>query len=456
MRDAISQYILIPVGKTFSKRNYLRAKQYQKFLETSERGPIENIKNFQNERINLMISHAYKNVPYYRNLFNENKITPSDIQCKEDLSKIPFLTKDLLVRNRESLVAENAKRDEMRLISTGGTTGTPISFYRDWSSEYLVDGNNWRFFNYCGYQVGMKLSKLWGNESDLLNSYNLYGKLKGVMDNEVVLNFYDLSEASLSKYVNIIREKKPKFWKGFSSAVYTFVRYIRRNGHNIPKPKAVIITSDKIDENQREYLDDYFDGAVYNEYGCREFSILGFECDKHNGIHIGMENVTIEIDPDKKDENGYGDVVITSLINWGMPFIRYRLGDSSRFILGDCACGRSLPRLESIRGRKSEFVITNEGKLIYGDFFAHLFYGSKGVEHYQVVQKEVGKVEIYIEPNEFYAEEEIINFIKTLKEMTNDNLIAEVIKTEKIESHRSGKRRSVVSYISDDFMKEKF
>ena len=455
MRDLLSQYILIPIGKEYSRRKYFQAKNYQYFLEKLERGSSKELIEYQNILIRRMITHAYEYVPYYKNLFDEQHILPTDINCKDDLKKIPLLTKEILVRNLDNLTATNAKKKSLRLISTGGTTGTPIRFYRDWESEYLVDGNNWRFYNYCNYRVGMKLAKLWGNESDLLNSYNFYGKLKGIMENEIVLNFYDLSEDRLRNYVNTIRERKPIFWKGFSSAVYTFMRYLRRNNLDIPRPKAVIITSDKIDDYQRKELEEYFDGSVYNEYGSREFSIMGFECEKHNGIHVGMENAVIEIIP-SNEESGYGEVVVTSLINWGMPFIRYELGDSSKYIQGDCECGRYLPRLESIRGRVADFVITKNDKLIYGDFFAHLFYGSKGIEHYQVIQNEVGKVEIYIEANEYFSKDEINIFLKTLNDMTGNNLEAKIVNVARIERHRSGKRRSVISNISKEYIQNIF
>jgi phenylacetate-CoA ligase len=190
---------------------------------------------------------------------------------------------------------------------------------------------------------------------------------------------------------------------------------------------------------------------IFDEYGCREFSILGFECRFHQGIHVGMENAILEVLPGS-DEGGYGEVVVTSLTNWGMPLIRYKLGDSSKFLPGRCQCGRNLPRLESVRGRVADFVVTKSERLIYGDFFAHLFYGSSGIEQYQVIQESVGKVTIYVERNEFFLEDEIKTFLKTLNELTQDDLSADICIVDSIDRHRSGKRRSVISKISGQYL----
>jgi phenylacetate-CoA ligase len=451
IRDFISKHILIPVGKTYSGRHYFKAKKYQKFLEKIQHKSLDELQSRQNNLLKEMLLYAYENVPFYQELFKKEGILPSDIKDKDHLKAIPFLSKDILNRNLEKLVSKRAVPNMLNLVSTGGTTGTPIRFYRDQRSEWKIDGNNWRFWRYCGYEPGMSIATLWGNENDLLGSVNLYGQLKAVMDNEVMLNFYDLSELRLRNYVDIIKRRKPKIWKGFSSAVYAFMRYLKKNKTDIPLPKAVIITSDKIEDMQRQELDDFFDRAVFNEYGCREFSIMGFECEAHNGIHVGLENIVIEI-MSPSDQQGHGEVVVTSLTNWSMPFIRYKLGDASRFMDGACACGRSLPRLQSISGRIADFVVTKSGTLIYGDFFAHLFYGTKGIEHYQIVQKKVGHITIYIEKNEFFAEREIEEFLTKIQQAMQDDMEADIQIVLEIERHRSGKRRSVISEVSGDYL----
>lgn len=452
LRDTLSRYFLLPVGHTLSGRSYFSAKAYQKLLEKRQYSSLEELNQCQNGRLQRMIRHAFDNVPYYKNLFRSQGISPSDIESVADLKCIPFLTKDVLNRSLQELVALNARKDHLRLESTGGTTGTPTNFYTDLTCAYECDGNMWRLYNYCGYRPGMGIATFWGNEQDLSKGLDLRGRLKAVMDNTMVFNFYDLSEEKLRIYVEKIRAKKLEYWRGFSSALYVFMRYLKRNNLDVPLPKAVIITSDKIDDVQREEMDSFFENNVFNEYGCREISgIMGFECEAHRGIHIAIENIVIEI-VNNKDTEEYGEVVITSLTNWGMPLIRYKLGDASKYLEKRCTCGRNLPSLESIRGRIADFVVTKSEKLIYGDFFAHLFYGFNGIEHYQVVQNEVGKVLIYVQKNETYHEGVIHSFLDKLNEMTGRDLEAEVILTPVIESQRSGKRRSVISEVSKSFM----
>jgi phenylacetate-CoA ligase len=450
IRDFISQHILIPIGKTYSGRHYFKAKNYQEFLENIQHKSPDELQAYQDNLLKKMIGYAYENVPYYRELFDREGIIPSDIKTREDLTIIPYLTKDVMSRNVNKLVSKLVDADVLKPGTTGGTTGTPISFYRDQDSEWMVDGNNWRFWKYCGYELGIGLAKLWGNEKDLLESVDLYGKLKSIMHNEVVLNFFDVTEETLHKYLKLIRDKKPEYWKGYSSAVYVFTRYLKRNNLSIPLPKAVIITADKIDDHQRREIDDFFNGSVFNEYGCREFSIIGFECAEHKGIHIGMENMLLEIV--NVSDDGYGEIVITSLTNWAMPFIRYRLGDSGKFLVDKCSCGVNLPMLESVKGRIEDFVVCKTGKLIHGEFFAHLLYGTKGFEHFQVIQKEAGKVTMYLQGNEFFSHEEVELIRKKFDEMTQGDLCLETHIVPIIEKHRSGKRRPVISEIIRDYL----
>ena len=178
IRDIISKYILIPIGKTYSGRRYFKAKAYQRFLDDSQWKSIDELQSYQNQKLREMIHYAYHHVPYYQDQFKKEGIVPADIKGRDDLKAIPFLTKDILNRNLDKLVSSLVKPSRLNLISTGGTTGTPIRFYRDQNSEWMVDGSNWRFFSFCGYELGKKLAVLWGNENDLLGVVNYHGQLK--------------------------------------------------------------------------------------------------------------------------------------------------------------------------------------------------------------------------------------------------------------------------------------
>ena len=97
----------------------------------------EALKEYQLARLRQIITHAYANIPYYQKLFRENSISPGDIRTVEDLKKIPFIARDLLKQNFNSLVARNAEKYKPLLLSASDTTGGKINFHVDKPSNVL-------------------------------------------------------------------------------------------------------------------------------------------------------------------------------------------------------------------------------------------------------------------------------------------------------------------------------
>jgi phenylacetate-coenzyme A ligase PaaK-like adenylate-forming protein len=119
--------------------------------------------------------------------------------------------------------------------------------------------------------------------------------------------------------------------------------------------------------------------TVYNHYGMTEMGLGGgVECQARRGYHMREADLYVEIiDPingKTVPEGEYGEVVFTTLTRRGMPLIRYRTGDISRFVQGDCPCGTILRTLEKVRGRTSNRLDLGNGRfLIMADLDEALF-----------------------------------------------------------------------------------
>jgi phenylacetate-CoA ligase len=299
----------------------------------------------------------------------------------------------------------------------------------------------------------MKLALFWGNDRELLHSKTLRGRLKYIAENTMLLNCFDLSDKTLNTFISNLDKYKPQIIRGYSTAIYFFVKYCKHNNiHPAIKPRCIIITSDKVYKPQKDEIADYFNCEVFEEYGSREFGIIAHECEAHEGLHIADDLFIVEVlNPDTRlcDFKGKGEIVVTSLFNYSMPLIRYRLGDDVTLSDETCTCGIKLKLIKNIEGRIADLVITKSGKFIYGDFFAHPFYHSKGIDKYQVHQYEKGKVIINIVKNKFFTENEMLKILSELKTMVKDDLITEMKYVDDIDVTSSGKRRSVISYITD-------
>src|SRR5207245_1302977 len=142
-------------------------------------------------------------------------------------------------------------------------------------------------------------------------------------------------------------------------------------------------------------------------YGSREFMLIGSECECHEGLHLTAENLLVEVlDDDGRPtpENKEGNVVITDLYNYGMPFIRYANGDRAVAGWGTCSCGRGLPLLRKVVGRRLDMLQTPDGRLVPGEFFPHLLKDYPAVRRFQVMQTQPDRIQLRVVLKESWDE----------------------------------------------------
>src|SRR4029077_12302961 len=161
----------------------------------------------------------------------------------------------------------------------------------------------------------------------------------------------------------------------YTNPLYEFARYIQREGLSTVSPRSIIVGAEKLYPFQRSLIEEVFRAPVFETYGSREFMLIGAECDRHAGLHLSMENLLVEIlddDGSPTPAGQEGNVVITDLFNYGMPFVRYVNGDRAVAGFDLCPCGRGLPLLKKVVGRQLDVLETLDGRKVPGEFFPHL------------------------------------------------------------------------------------
>ena len=127
LRNFISENIILPMSDLATGQC---VHKYFKFLKSTETWTRQQIDDYQNERLRLLIRHSVSKVPYYRDLFKRLGLTAEDIQTKEDLYKIPVIDKNIMRREGiERLTAEGFPKKELLYERSGGSTGEPLSYY---------------------------------------------------------------------------------------------------------------------------------------------------------------------------------------------------------------------------------------------------------------------------------------------------------------------------------------
>jgi phenylacetate-CoA ligase len=418
------------------------------FLKGSQNWSKERIGRYQTRKLRELINHAYRNVPYYIRLFDDNRIKPEDIKTQSDLQKIPFLTKELIRENFEDLKAKNFREASFEYVTTGGSTGIPLGFYYEKGKSRAIE---WAFMKTQWDRVGYKFF----NKTVILRGAIIPSASKGIFWQHsffrrwFVLSSYHMTDENLPQYIEKIRTFKPKFFHAFPSSITLLAQFMKRNKvPSFPTLKAVLCGSENLYPWQRDLIQKTLNCRVYSWYGNSEQTVLAGECEYNSSYHIFPEYGIVEL----IDKNGnlvkksdeMGEIVTTGLNNFAYPLIRYKTMDLGTFSDEECKCGRKYKLIKNIEGRLQEFIVTKTGRLIsmtainmHSDVFDH-------VKQFQFYQDNPGEVMLniikcasYSEIDTKYIHEEL------LKKMGNDvNLTLKFV--DNIPQTRQGKHRFLI------------
>ena len=137
----LDQKIIIPLAERLKGRNLTGE---IRFLSSTEWLSEKDLYDLQSNKLKRLIEHCYRNVPYYKRVFDERGITPEDIQSREDLAKLPILTKQIIKDNYNDLIAQDIASRKSFDGSTGGSTGIPLHFKKDVNFLLNLEKENYR------------------------------------------------------------------------------------------------------------------------------------------------------------------------------------------------------------------------------------------------------------------------------------------------------------------------
>ncbi|MBN2013926.1 MAG: phenylacetate--CoA ligase family protein [Candidatus Altiarchaeota archaeon] len=414
-----------------------------KFLQETQWWDKSKLEKLQNERLRSLIHHAYDNVPYYRRLFRETKLSPTDIKTKEDLSKLPRLTKEIIRKNLKDMLATNIAKTFFVERHSSGSTGEPMKYFIDKNSYSDGWAQTFRCWSWAGYELGEpyvkvslnpRMSKLKLLQDKLMNCTYMYAS--------------DINENTVYKKIDQIRMSKSKIIRGYPSSLYIMSKYMEDAGITNLHMDAITTTGDMLFPKYRNMIESKFHCKVFDGYG-GENIVVSFECEKHDGYHICDEHVITEVlsNGEAVDYGELGEITLTSLCNYAMPFIRYGINDVGRPKKSECPCGRGLSMMEGIEGRDTDIIVTPKGDLIVVHFFTILFEYIEGVTQFQVIQDKIDRLRVKIVKNDRFTEVDIEHIKSKLLELMGENAEVLVDIVDEIPLAKSGKRRFVISKV---------
>ena len=427
----------------FEKRRELERTQWL--------SPAE-IQTLQLKQLSRLLVHAYAHVPFYRRRFDDAGLHPDQIQALEDYQRLPILTKEDIRHNLAQLVATNYQRDQLRRNTTGGSTGAPLVFYQDDSFATCSWASRMRYRKWYGFEMGDRVAFLWGMDRDI-PSTDWLKRLKLSLRRERWLNSFNVSEEKMEAFASQLIAWQPTYLIGYASSLYLFAQFLRRARLDRIRPAAIESSAEKLWDWQRELIEDVFQCPVFNVYGSREFVGLAAECEAHAGLHILADVHYVEfLKEGRPAQNGdWGEIIVTDLTNYAMPFIRYQTGDLGRPRSQPCICGRGFPLIQEILGRSSDVLSTSDGRYVHGEYFTHLFYGVPGVRRFQVHQKTRQDVDILIEGETELPAETLAEFRRKILDQMGEKTVLTFKRVDAIPLTPSGKYRFTVSDVPIGF-----
>jgi len=432
---------------------WVRGRPTISYMQDSERFQWmskDDIERYQNERLVELVRHCWENVPFYRSVWQANGLEISSIQTRDDLVRLPVLTKELIKSNYDSLIA-GGYRGKTLSKTTGGSTGIPLKF------EYTRDAYcrrvaaMWRGYRWAGSIPGRRTAYIWGVDPVGSGSLSkLKDRLFHAVFGRVFLNCFELTDANIASFIEAINRHRPKVIVAYVTPVLDLARYVLANKISVHSPDSIVTGAEALHESQRHEIEEAFRTRVFNTYGSREFMLLAAECDRHNGLHISADNVILET---VDDANGPvidepGKLLVTDLHNYGMPFIRYEIGDLATKSSRACECGRSLPLLDQVDGRILDQIFTISGARIPGQFFPHLIKDFAAVRRFQVIQERKDKLLILLVADEFrFESEQRATLERKVREVLGRGTSLEIRVVDEIPTNAAGKHRVTVSQL---------
>jgi phenylacetate-CoA ligase len=405
------------------------------------------------------VAHARATVPYYSTAWAGIEL-PSGKLTIADLERLPLLNKSVIRERGEELKSTDASLGPLSVDHTGGTTGTQVSFYRDRNCKVQRMGRQRAVLDACGYVRGMRRGLVWGSSADLGGGarQSLRARLRQFASAQIILPSIVMTEVEMAAYAQRMRAFRPEVLYGYPNALSQFAEYIGSTKDGIRGIHTIITTAERLSEKQRRTLQAVFGGEVFNLYCSREYGCVGFECSRHEGMHIDTGSVCVEILQDGKavPEGQVGEIVVTDLLNRGMPLVRSATGDQASLNFTPCQCGLPFPRLGHLDGRTADVVLRPDGGRVMGLMLTDLFWDHPNLRFVQFVQHESGALDVNVVATETLSTEGRTEIEHEVRSLVGEQMPVRIVQLPEIERNpRSGKFQEVITRMKQSSSGEK-
>ena len=398
----------------------------------------KSLKRIQNKKLWALIKHSYTYVPFYHDLMKHANVRPEDIKTIEDLNKIPATTKtDLVDSPLAYRAASNINLENCWKSRTSGTTGVPLTVYFDLRARLL----DLILTTRSQLERGDKLTY----KQVMVGSGFLEEGLP--LQNIGILRAKRISQLDdVKAQIDQIRQYDPRTMVSSASCTLDLANEIieeKIRGLNI---RQVFSTGEWLDDHTRKKATEAFNANVYDSYGTIETGRVYNECLKRYGNHVESEAVVVEVIKDQENVamGEEGEITITNLNNYAMPFIRYNVRDIGKLVDNACPCGSCLPLMKLTEGRAKDRLKIPSGRVISSIILIAEMRFIEGLRQFQIVQEEIDQYNVRVVKGLGYREDVHSEIESRLRKVLGDVKIG-ISMVPYVPKGRTGKTRQFIS-----------
>lgn len=409
-------------------------------LMRSERLSLDELMARQESARQTIVRGAMEHTAFYPKFYGAAGLEIGDIGKEGWFERLPVVTKKELREHFDEFVNPEA-RQFLRISTTGGSTGTPTKTGYD--GRIPDETYSWRLQSRFGVHPWDDHAYIWRDRRA-----SKLAKFKNALmwwpTKHLKLDASFMTDASIAVFLEKYNKLKPALLQGYVGAVCQVAQYVVDHGLRMWSPNVVWTTSAPLSNVQRALIMKAFGAPVCDEYGSCECRWIACQCEECKGLHVNVEHVHVEfVDGDNQPvpKGEYGRTLITNLEDTVFPLIRYENNDRGRWLTELCKCGRTLPCIDSVKGREVENFVLPSGKTINGEYLTTIFDATPDVAtNFKVIQHKDLSITIEYVPG---AREIPTSIPLNFKKAIGDEVPVEFKKVDAI-VHDRGKIRYVV------------
>ena len=418
----------------------------------------EDIRARQLRQLRHLLEHAAAQSPFHAERMEAAGIDPSEVKTTEDLRRLPLMRRTDLQDDGKRIIARKLPKG-MRAkgqLFTSGATAAPVRVHVTNFSALVWAANTVRNYVWAGLDPMGTLASIRTIGPDLPDAMTSRGAEVPHWGGSTAQTFatgpaHVMSiDLDVETHLALVQRVNPDYLLAYPTCAVAMGELIAERGIVLDRLKTIQTISETTTPERRELIERHFGVPVFDVYSCTEVGYIATNCPANAGYHVHDENVLVEV-LDENDEPSRpgeaGRIVLTSLVNFVFPLIRYDIGDYAvPTAPGACPCGRGLSGLSEVIGRMRSQLIAPDGSIKFANALSVAIRGVGGIRQFQFIQHERDRVQLRIVPLPHFGQGERGSITRAIRAHLGAEVQVVFDMVEKIERTPGGKYLDFISH----------